>query len=39
MVRERAGKIQIHAYCEEAYMSSKETWNSIGKQQPVEGMT
>lgn len=38
MNREAAKKIQIHSYCEKAYMSSKEIWNSPGKQQPPEGV-
>ena len=38
MNREAAKKIQIHSYCEEGYMSSKEILNSPGKQQPPEGV-
>lgn len=30
VIREAAKKIQIHSYCEEAYMSSKEIWNYLG---------
>ena len=38
VIREVAKRIHSHYYCEGAYMSGKEIWNSPGKKEPPEGM-